>query len=111
MATVTAITTGFLAGNLFSEGGYDEDASARNFRDALWTALEEAYPDAEIEVGMELHAGGSLPYSLQTRVSYSDGETHDEAYDPHSDVENVTAIHSRVFEAGDWYVELSEEVA
>lgn len=108
MAEVTSITTGFLAGNLFSESGYDEDASARAYRDLLQTALEDAYPGVEVEVRMELHAGGALPYSLQTRVEYDDGSDADAASDPQGDVEDVSSIHSGVFDDADWYVKAAE---
>jgi hypothetical protein len=107
------IHTGFLGGNItsdeLSDGGrpLDLNASCQKYAELLTAALEEKFPGAEVSVDYQVNASGSLPCTLETRVSMPDeGPAGDLEMMQEMDnlVESVDAISSRVWESWDWAV-------
>jgi len=106
---VKTITTGFNSADLFNRwdgddvAHYDERGSAERYQEMYAEALREAYPDAEVTVGVNYGTGGELPYDLQTRINdHIDGVSAcgDEIFD----VEIVDEIGSRVYSDFEWLV-------
>ncbi len=68
-----AVQTGFLGGNLFAEDpamhGIDRNASIVRYAELCREALRREFPGAEVEVGYEINAEGSLPAGLQTKIA------------------------------------------
>lgn len=97
---IMQISTGFLTGNLLPEtDGLDVSATIDRYADLLKTAIESAYPDADVSVDWQ-DAYGELPAPLKTQVI---GDNDDLAEDE-EDRAAVDRIAAGVFEAGEFYV-------
>jgi len=88
------ITTGFITGNLIGDAtGLDEAATSACYARLLTSAIQAAYPDADVSVDYQF-AYGEVPRPLITHV---DGDTDtDECRD-------IDAIAEEVFSMGDFY--------
>lgn len=101
---IKSITTGFLSGNLTSESNIDLVATSKKYAAACEAALQEKFPDAEINVDWQ-EAYGALPATLKTRVEIEDGDYRDEE----DAIRDVDDICSNIFEKGDFWVENQAE--
>jgi hypothetical protein len=102
------ISTGFLGGNLSNEGGLNLDASCSKYAEMLTTALEAEFPGAEINVDYQVNVSGSIPCTLETRVSIpTEAMPDDDLAQMEQErelIETVDNIASRVWESWGWAV-------
>ena len=113
--TVTRITLGFFAGNLTDSWDpqenhldyLDEAATAERYGELCQEALQETYPDANVQIDWQLNTSGCIPRPYETAVwldSDNDG-SYDAGHDtPDHDVEWVDEITSRVYHDMGWIV-------
>lgn len=106
-----AISTGFLAGNLFgdmtwAEKPVDEDESAHKYAEMIEDALKRSFPGATVEVQYQLNASGALPVTLETSVTTPDGGIYraGDFGEAAMEAERVDTICGEVWEAWDWVV-------
>jgi len=92
---VKYIQYGFHAGNLFTDDeGYDVEASAAAYAQAVKEALQKSYPEAEIVVNYDFNVGASQ-FGLYTEVNDWRG---------HPDVDVIDHIADQVYDTFEWVV-------
>jgi len=106
---VILVRYGFHVADLFSASDdynrYDVEECARKFADLCQAALEQEYPDAEVEVVFDTGVSGASPSLMTTEVlrrEYRDGELC-EFSDPY-DIERVEKLCDEIHHQYKWVV-------
>jgi len=105
---VTAIHVGFLEGNLFNEtDGVDVEQSVNKYYSNLEVALNEQYPNTEIDITSQ-PGEGCPSYDCQTQVYFDDDEAAIETGVYDQAIRDINAIKSQVWEDFDSWVVYQE---